>query len=228
MISTPPVLIVLNFEIGYWYIRVWATDWESWGVIWLGVHGDIWEDHDIRRIYENWGAKRWRLGWIGYAGFRYIREYFSNALPKSLVLDGPMMNCKLLEHNGADGQSRHPGGWDLGLGHTWVWIGQGQAKASWTHAKCILLSFLLDLCSGGFTVVIFNFIFHLLFIHFLLILLPNLQKVAKKVVEKEPKSSQKWLLWTTLIKELISACDHLSMGWKNYFYSLISFKPIER
>ena len=60
--------------------------------------------------------------------------------------------------------------------------------------KCILSSFLLNLRSGGFTVAIFHPIFDLLFTHFLLILPPNLQKVAKKWIEKEPKSKQKWLL----------------------------------
>jgi hypothetical protein len=57
------------------------------------------------------------------------------------------------------------------------------------HVKCILQSFLLILLSGGFTVAILIFIFH-----FLLIFLPNMQKVAKNEIEKEPKSSQKWLL----------------------------------
>ena len=60
--------------------------------------------------------------------------------------------------------------------------------------KCILQSFLIILLSRGFTVAIFNFIFHLLLTSFLLIFLPNVQKVAKNEIEKKPKRNQKWLL----------------------------------
>ena len=48
------------------------------------------------------------------------------------------------------------------------------------HVKCILSSFFLNSCSRGFTVAIFQPIFHPLFTHFLLILLPNWWKGAKK------------------------------------------------
>lgn len=48
------------------------------------------------------------------------------------------------------------------------------------EVKCIFHSFLFFLCSGGFTVAIFHLLFHLLFSHFLIILLPDCQKGAKK------------------------------------------------
>ena len=55
------------------------------------------------------------------------------------------------------------------------------------YVKCILSSFLLNLCSGGCTVAIFHPIFDLLFTHFLL----------NRVVH----SSHFWLLFISLAEE---------------------------
>jgi hypothetical protein len=79
------------------------------------------------------------------------------------------------------------------------------------QVKCIFASFSLDLVSGGFTVNIFYDIFHCIFRSIMSISLPNNQKWSKNVTENEPKMSQKFLLWTTLMR--LSIACFISAVW---------------
>ena len=66
-------------------------------------------------------------------------------------------------------------------------------------AKCIFASFFLISLPRVFTVTIFHIIFHFIFGSLLCFHLPNTQKWAKNEFENEPKMSQEWLLWTSLM-----------------------------
>jgi hypothetical protein len=75
----------------------------------------------------------------------------------------------------------------------------GAAHTAEDQEKCILSSFLNEFMFRGFHSSHFSTHFSC---QFLFILLPNLQKVAEKYIKKVLKSTQKWVLWTTLIYKL--------------------------